>query len=200
MKFKVGDRVRAINKVDGVDLIGKCGTVVGVKDGLWSVRLGVEFDEPFPDGHDGNGRGKRGHCRFGYVCDFELIQNQKIVITADGRETLARLYEGNKVIKSATAKCNPEDTFDFKVGAKLAFDRLVGVAKVTKEPRFFKGKAVCVKSNLRNLTVGKIYDFSQNNGCGECDDGIKILSFPCASVGELNARFFGNPEFLEIKE
>ena len=114
MKFKVGDRVRAINKVDGVDLIGKCGTVVIVKDGLLSVRLGVEFDEPFADGHDGNGRGKSGHCRFGYVYDFELIQNQKIVITTDGRETLARLYEGNKVIKSATAKCSPDDVFDFK--------------------------------------------------------------------------------------
>ena len=200
MKFKVGDRVRTINKVDGVDLIGKCGTVVDVKNGLLSVRLGVEFDEPFPDGHNCNGRGTSGYCRFGYVCDFELIQDQKIVITTDGKETLARLYEGNKVIKSATAKCNPEDTFDFKVGAKLAFDRLMGEAVKVAEPKYFKGKAVCIKSSSRNLTVGKIYDFSKNNGCGESNDGIKILSSPCASVGELNARIFGKIEFLEIKE
>ena len=195
MKFKVGDRVRAINKVDGVDLIGKCGTVVGVKDGLLSVRLGVEFDEPFPDGHDGNGRGKRGHCRFGYVCDFELIQNQKIVITADGRETLARLYEGNKVIKSATAKCNPEDTFDFKVGADLAFRRLMS----EEPPKYFKGKAVCIKSTIPSLIVGKIYDFSENNGCGK-SERCRILHKPFQSVDEINRVFGESCKFLEIKE
>lgn len=201
MKFKVGDRVRAINKVDGVDLIGKCGTVVSVKDGLLSVRLGVEFDEPFPDGHDGNGRGKRCYCRFGYgyVYDFELIQNQKIVITTDGRETLARLYEGNKVIKSATAKCNPEDTFDFKVGADLAYSRLM----TEEPPKYFKGKAVCIKSDSTGLTKGKIYDFSKNNGCGESDSRMKIVKISCVSVDAINCRFESigsSTRFLEIKE
>ena len=196
MKFKVGDRVRAINKVDGVDLIGKRGTVVSIKDGLLSSRLGVEFDEPFPCGHDCNGRGKSGYCRFGYVCDFELIsREQKIVITTDGRETLAKLYEGNKVIKSATAKCNPEDTFDFKVGADLAYSRLM----TEEPPKYFKGKAVCVKSYRPSLIVGKIYDFSVNNGCGKSEI-CQILPKPFQSVDEINRAFEGRVEFLEIKE
>ena len=58
--------------------------------------------------------------------DFVLAEdyNHKIVITTDGKTTLARLYDGKTVIKSAGAKCSPDDTFDFAVGAKLAMERL----------------------------------------------------------------------------
>lgn len=69
---------------------------------------------------------------------FEKNNNQKIVITTDGTETLARLYEGDKVVKKATAKCSPDDTFDFNVGAKLAFERLMNVEKwivVNRKPK-----------------------------------------------------------------
>lgn len=50
---------------------------------------------------------------------------RKIIITTDGTTTTARLIEGKTTIKTATAKCSPEDTFDFDKGARLAFDRLV---------------------------------------------------------------------------
>ena len=56
------------------------------------------------------------------VCD-------KIVITTDGKTTLARLYNGKEVIKSAEAKLSKNDEFDFMVGAKLAFERLAGDSK-----------------------------------------------------------------------
>jgi hypothetical protein len=40
--------------------------------------------------------------------DFEPVYcNSKIVLTSDGTTTLARLYDGDKVIKSAEAKCVP---------------------------------------------------------------------------------------------
>ena len=53
-----------------------------------------------------------------------LACEQKIVITSDGVTTLARLYEGSKVVKSAEAKCSPDDEFKFETGAKLAMERL----------------------------------------------------------------------------
>ena len=56
---------------------------------------------------------------------FELYDYNKIVITTDGNKTLARLYENNEVIRTAEAKCSPEDTFEFETGAKLAFERLM---------------------------------------------------------------------------
>lgn len=62
--------------------------------------------------------------------------NQKIVITTDGKITTAKLYENGKVVNTAEAKCYPKDTFDFKVGAKLAVERLSTVDKwkVVKRP------------------------------------------------------------------
>lgn len=53
------------------------------------------------------------------------MKEQKIVITTDGKITLARLYEDNKVVKRAEAKCCPSDTFDFKVSAELALSRVL---------------------------------------------------------------------------
>ena len=194
MKFKIGDRVRAIGKVDGEDLKGKCGTVIQTEDfSLKCWNIGVEFDEPFECGHDCDGMGRYRCCRWGKMSEFEPISNtnQKIVITTDGKETLARLYEDNKVVKKATAKCSPEDTFDFKKGADLAYERLM------EEQKYFMGKAVCIKAPTFRLTVGKIYDFSESNGCGKNDVGGAILDFPKKDFAECE---FLREHFLIIKE
>lgn len=103
---------------------------------------------------------------------FEPVTVQKIVITTDGTETLARLYDGNEVIKSATAKCSPEDTFDFNTGAKLAFERLIGEEKKEKEKPFkFKvgkqyqhGDRVIEITNARHEADGNHYDFKVIRG------------------------------------
>lgn len=58
---------------------------------------------------------------------FERVDDsaKKIVITTDGKTTLARLYEDSKVVHKAEAKCSPDDAFNFEVGAKLAMERLL---------------------------------------------------------------------------
>ena len=42
------------------------------------------------------------------------------VITTDGVTTTATLREGKRVIRTASAKCDPRDTFGYETGAKLA--------------------------------------------------------------------------------
>jgi hypothetical protein len=54
------------------------------------------------------------------------------------------MYRGEKLVEVKTAKCSPEDRFDFKVGAKIAFDRLVGEKK--EEPKYKIGDKVIVDS------------------------------------------------------
>lgn len=127
-KFRVGDRVIGIT--DAM-ILGKTGTIRFI-DGF---SIGVEFDENI-GGHNG---GIYFKCRDGYglfVARFDIkhLHAQKIIITTDGKTTLARLYDGNKVVKSAEAKCSQSDTFDFVVGAKLAFERLTKPAEQPKEP------------------------------------------------------------------
>ena len=83
-------------------------------------------------------------------------KEHKIVITTDGKETIALLYRGRTVVESAVSKCNPEDTFDFVTGASLAFDRLV--KEVTKKAEFKPGDRCKVVDNTCNhhMKIGDI--------------------------------------------
>lgn len=148
MKFEVGYRVRAVANCEKAK-VGYMGTVIGSYMSGDTNHFCVEFDENVR-GHDGNSvanvKGKSGHCWWYHSNQnvFEIVKrtDKKIVITTDGAETLARLFDGNKVIKTATAKCSPADTFDFATGAEIAFNRLMGVkaVKEEKKPLTFREK------------------------------------------------------------
>ena len=125
----------------------------------------------------------------------------KIVITSDGKETLARLYEGDKVVKKATAKCSPDDTFDFNVGAKLAFERLMNEEKKKEEPpKYFNGKAVCIETKPHfAYTVGKVYEFK--GGTTVIDNGIRVYTGePIKSIEEWNEFHGSFAKMLAIVE
>lgn len=122
-KFKVGDRVKV--KKDIVTLnrrtVGKCGTV---KELLTDNYCSVEFDE-FVGGHDCNGFAKEGHGWNHAEDTLDLVKTQN--------ETIVIYRNDNKVValdkstgEKAEANCNPADEFDFRTGAKLAFNRLMG--------------------------------------------------------------------------
>lgn len=132
MKYKVGDKV-IIRKWDdmkrefGIDKDGDIKTSACFTKGMREF-CGKEMTIRRELGEHYNMEGTP------YIFskdEFEKENEQKIVITTDGAETLDRLYEGDKVVKKATAKCSPNDTFDFNVGAKLAFERLMNEAKNT---------------------------------------------------------------------
>ncbi len=132
---------------------------------------------------------------------FESFPTQKIVITTDGVETLARLYEGDKVVKKATAKCSPDDTFDFNVGAKLAFERLMNEAKKKEEPqKYFNGKAVCIETKPHwAYTVGKVYEFK--GGTTVIDNGRRVYTNkPVKSIEEWNEFYVDYAKMLAIVE
>lgn len=142
-KFKVGDRVKV--KKDIVTLnrrtVGKCGTV---KELLTNNYCSVEFDE-FVGGHDCNGFAKEGHGWNHAEDALDLVKTQN--------ETIVIYRKDNKVIaldkstgEKAEAKCNPADEFDFRTGAKLAFNRLMG--KDVKSDN-------CVREVKRKAKVGE---------------------------------------------
>ena len=68
--FRVGDRVIAINAVDGnTSLIGQAGRVIYL---IGQNLVSVEFDKPFYGGHSENGRGKHGYCRHSHHSSFDF--------------------------------------------------------------------------------------------------------------------------------
>ena len=120
-KFKISDRVIAVKEYDGnKNIVGKIGTVIALHD-YGADNIGVEFDDEIGfAGHTCGGKGKDGHCW--WCSDDTLRRNEKIVITTDGKTTTAKMYAGKSIIKTVTAKCSPDDEFDFITGAKIAFN------------------------------------------------------------------------------
>ena len=177
MKYKVGDRVRIVSKW-GEDCCqspnGKMdkwlGKVMTVRDVcITSYRMVEDIED-----NDWGGWVWTENCIAGLVCE------NKIVITTDGTETLAKLYDGKKVVKTATAKCSPDDKFSFETGAKIAFERLFD-SEEKEEPKYFNGKVVCVHGEL-GFTAGKIYEFVN----GRCLDDQKTLRPACVKCKDLS--------------
>ena len=94
------------------------------------------------------------------VCDY-LCKSEKIIIYRDGQKVIAL---DKRTGEKAEARCNLSDTFDFNIGARLAFDRLIpNKESASPEPKAFTGKAVYLGGNEDNdqfFTVGRIYDFA----------------------------------------
>lgn len=77
---------------------------------------------------------------------FIAPTTRKIIITTDGKTTTARLMEDKTTIRTATATCSPDDTFDFDKGARLAFDRLLPCKDRDKPTEAWKAsvqQAIC---------------------------------------------------------
>lgn len=122
-KFKVGDKVKVKKNTVTINrrIMGECGTV---KEILTCNYYSVEFDK-FVGGHDLNGLSKDGHGWNVVEDALDLVrhQNETIVIYRNDQKVIAL---DKTTGKKAEAKCNPADEFDFHVGAKLAFSRLMG--------------------------------------------------------------------------
>lgn len=179
MKYKVGDKVRIVSEWGegcGQNERGEMNKWLGKNMTIRAIYYGCSYKmkEDVTEWR-GDGWLWNENCIAGFACE------NKIVITSDGEKTLARLYDGEKVVKTATAKCSLDDKFNFETEAKIAFERLFD----SEEPKYFNGKAVCVNKYV-GFTIGKIYEFVD----GQCfDDRKKVrpTRFKCKDLA-----FFGD--------
>ena len=189
MKYKVGDKVRIVSKWGKgcyQNDLGRMDKWLGKNMTIRAICFGRSYKMK-EDATENRGGGWlwNENCIAGLVCE------KKIVITTDGTETLARLYDGNKVVKTATAKCSPDDIFSFETGAKIAFERLFD-GEEKEEPKYFNGKVVCVDEYI-GFTVGKIYEFVD----GQCLDDQKTLRPTCVKCKDLS---WFNGAFIPLVE
>lgn len=202
MKYNIGDRVRVTQ--DGVRWnnnikAGMLGTIININI---YTHICVEFDENIK-GHDGLDlmrKGKPGHCW--WLSERQIqpapIETKKIVITSNGKDTTAKLYEGNKLVKKATAKCSPDDKFDFNTGARIAFDRLIGEES---SPKYYNGKVVCVeKVNHSAYTVGKIYEFKDGKVIIDNGHALPLDDKRITTLDEWNNDAIWYGKFIELVE
>lgn len=143
MRFKEGDKVRVKKFKErpiGWEIEGKMDHLMGKVVEIKSSKPWGEYNVYDP----------KHHCEWSFVEDELEPVNETIVIYRKDREVIAvDKVTGDKAI----AKCSPEDTFDFNVGAKLAFDRLM-------------------KCNKENITVEdmrkKLESYCHCRSCSDC--------------------------------
>ena len=155
-KYKLGDRVRVKkdlkcfwkygNNIFVPEMQPFCGKVVTItsceRNGykvkeLDRYKFTDEMIDCLVDGYKGKA--------------FKGDDAHKIVITTDGKDTVARAIVGKRTVECAIAKCSPDDEFKFEYGAALAMARLLGRLlndKTTKE-------AEDVKEVDRRAVVGE---------------------------------------------
>lgn len=150
-KFKIGDKVIGNDLADenyGITRKGYKGIVTDVlNNGIIRVNQHIVLEE----------------C-------FDLFE-EKIVITREGKKTIAKYYVNGKVMEKGLARCCPEDTFDFATGAKIAFDRMLGFAEPTLETAFdwnsfIKGD---IFVEVTRETIGDFLKECEKNDCSWCD-------------------------------
>ena len=153
MKFKVGDKVRAI---DGYAK-GYEGIVVESSDSHGVILCRFKNFK----GHNGRGCTKRGKDYD--TSDHWYASEDEIELILRPNETIVIYRKDDKVIaldkrtgKKTEAKCHPDDEFNFETGAKLAFERLL--EEPEKEERYYNGKIIFTKGDHVFFKTGHIYE------------------------------------------
>jgi len=115
--YKVGDTVALKSGL-------KIGQFYGNNDFCYSMKFSGKREIEMVLGS--RGYRLKGCGIYNYTNEMlNPAEPQSIIIYTQGNKTIAILKEGKKEVKRAEAKCNPEDTFDFGIGANLAIDRLL---------------------------------------------------------------------------
>lgn len=175
-KFKIGDRVRVIKDIDFVPTKGLFGTVTALSA---QYDVTVTHDAPYADGLSRTERYYYDSC-------LELVKSpsDEIHITTKGSRVIAIQKQNGKVINRAEAVCAPDDTFDFAIGAQLAFDRLTKPEVPCEAPAEVKPELIklyCVKDYEPNerLAKGKIYEID-SSGYMHWNKGLSICTYKSA--------------------
>ena len=93
--FRVGDRVIAIDSVDGyANLVGKTGTVVHVRPSSNDWNIGVEFDEEFTGGHDCHKKARAGRGRYGDASAFQIYEEEDLEVREEDALPLSDFLSG----------------------------------------------------------------------------------------------------------
>lgn len=122
--YKIGDHV--VIEECNIDFMlnkpyaGETGVITAVEP---------RFEHPYRVKVEGRNDGPGVWCHIkGHAPEEKEVKEdkkeEKIIITHDGKTTTATMYRGD-MKHVGTAKCCPEDTFNFAYGAKLAMERMM---------------------------------------------------------------------------
>lgn len=172
-KFKVGDRVRIVDKKYTNCKVGDIGTIKGIRfdsSGWLPYALELDYDIEC-DFHSCDGYTKANRGQWVSDHNMELIEPEfKLVVISKGDKTKAKLYRGESLEKEVEVNRYHKDEYSEKAAVEAVVEKIFGEDE--KKDELFNGKAVMIGC-LPNFTKGKIYTF--RNGNCENNEGIAIL-------------------------
>ena len=133
MAYKVGDKVRIVDHRTGpMNNFGKMdkwlGKVMTIRECLLS---GYWMEEDYGE-----------NIGYGWCWDDDMIsglaepeREYTVELRFDGMITTAALKRGGRDVKTAEARCNPQDTYSRAEGARVAVERLFDKKRKEDKPK-----------------------------------------------------------------
>lgn len=122
-----------------------------------------------------NGHAERNVVDFDQI-DFDPRKHYRIVIDCDGDTTRAIMTVDGKEIKGAVARRNPEDKFNWRKGAALAFERLWNSPRKAERKAEKKPEVRAVKRYANPGEYIKIVDADDANDENYHDGDILLVT------------------------
>ena len=174
-KFKVGDRVRIVNKKYTHCKVGDIGTIKYIDSVSTLLKYIVEFDREDELFTSCNGRTKDNRGQWVSDYNIELIEPEfKLVIISKGDKTKAKLYRGESLEKEVEVNRYHKDEYSEKAAVEAVTKKIFGEDE--KEEELFNGKVVCLMdlTYIPKYTKGRVYEFVNGNCKDDCGNVINF--------------------------
>lgn len=171
MKFKVGDKVKikewdnplkifGIDDNDPVNVFARTANI-GYEDG--GAVFAVTKRNPLLRRYTV----KKCDGEETWTVSEKLLEpiGNKIIITTDGEETIAKLCGGDVVVRMEKVSVSPAEEFDFRPQARRAFDKLT-----CEKAEYVYSAKYKIVNNLftnHNIELGKIVTAASNQVIGD---------------------------------
>ena len=174
-KFKVGDRVRIVDKKYTNCKVGGIGTIKYIDSVSTLLKYIVEFDREDELFTSCNGRTKDNRGQWVSDYNIELIEPEfKLVIISKGDKTKAKLYRGESLEKEIEVNRYHKDEYSEKAAVEAVTKKIFGEDE--KKEELFNGKVVCLMdlTYIPKYTKGRVYEFVNGNCKDDCGNVINF--------------------------
>lgn len=174
-KFKVGDRVRIVDKKYTHCKVGDIGTIKYIDSVSTLLKYIVEFDREYELFTSCNGRTKDNRGQWVSDYNIELIEPEfKLVIISKGDKTKAKLYRGESLEKEVEVNRYHKDEYSEKAAVEAVTKKIFGEGE--KKEELFNGKVVCLMdlTYIPKYTKGRVYEFVNGNCKDDCGNIINF--------------------------
>lgn len=171
-KFKVGDRVRIVDRFLTACKVGDTGIIKYIDNPLSALKYAVELDREDMLFSSCNCHTKDNRGQWVDDDNIELIEPEfKLVVISKGDKTKAKLYRGESLEKEVEVNRYHKDEYSEKAAVEAVTKKIFDEEeKEGSEDNLFNGKAVAIddeSDSVFTITRGRVYEFIDGRFCDD---------------------------------